>query len=182
MALVCIVGGSTYATDIKPDDFARTGVAELAKLAGKNDTDNAQSLASGVREFLSEYTDVYTAARLILASNWIEATPEQRDRFVVAYNEYVARLLVDFVPEVDFQSVKIDAFNGDPRETPILIKATFRTRDYQTVHFVLVIHEREGRWLIFDVIAEGISYVKLYRQQFNGLEEAIRYFEEKSTF
>ena len=57
----------------------------------------------------------------------------------------------------------------------------------QTIHFVLIIHEREGSWLIFDVIAEGVSYIKTYRNQLAGevadigLEAMIKRFELRST-
>ena len=69
-----------------------------------------------------------------------------------------------------------------------MIRTTFRTSDKQTINFVLVIYERKGRWLIFDVIAEGVSYVKTYRYQFTGeiadtgIESMIERFEIRSTW
>ena len=190
MAFVCSMGRYAIALDTHPDDFIQDGVAELAKVARarSDESESTQhALVDGVRYFLAEYADVYTAARLILSSSWVDATPEQRDRFVAAYNNHVTHLLVEFVPDIDFQSVKIDAFDGDLEEVPIMIQATFRTSDYKTVHFVLVIHQREGRWQIFDVIAEGVSYVKINRNQLrveisrNGLEAAIRRFERRTA-
>jgi ABC-type transporter MlaC component len=68
-----------------------------------------------------------------------------------------------------------------------MIRSTFRTSKKETIHFVLAIHERQGRWLIFDVIAEGVSYVKTHRNQITGeiadigIEAMIERFEIRST-
>ena len=179
-----------YAADTLPDDMVKAGMAELADAArahGNHGESSDQDLVDAVRLFLVESTDVHYAARLIFASYWETATPEQRDRFIKAFNNQVTNLLVKFVPDVDFGSVRIDPFLGDVEETPLMIRTTFRTSDKQTIHFVLVIHERNGRWLIFDVIAEGVSYVKTYRYQFTseiadtGLDAMIKRFVIRST-
>jgi phospholipid transport system substrate-binding protein len=162
-------------------------LADAALAHGNHSESSEQDLVDAVHLFLAEYTDVQYAAHLIIGSHWKTATPGQRYRFVEAYNNHVTNLLVKFVPDIKFVSLRIDPFHGNTEETPLMIRATFRTSDKQTVHFVLVIHEREGRWLIFDVIAEGISYVKIYRNQFTGeitktgLEAMIERFEIRST-
>lgn len=171
IALLCSSGGRVYAVDSLPDDMVKAGMMKLAdagRLHGNSNDSSEQELVDAVRTFLAEFTDVSYAARLISASYWNTATPEQRQRFVAAFNGQVINLVANLIPEVDFDSVRIEPFPGDTTETPLKIQATFRTNDMQTIHFVLVIHERKGRWLIFDVIAEGISYVKTYRYQFTS--------------
>jgi len=162
-------------------------LADAARVHDNHSESGEQALVNAVRLFLAEYADVHYAARLIFASHWETATPGQRDRFVEAFNNQITSLLVKLVSDVDFESVRIDPFLGDTEETPLMIQATFRTSDNQTTHFVLIIHEKEDRWLIFDVIAEGVSYVKTYRYQFTGeiadtgLEATIERFKIRST-
>ena len=191
IALACSSGGRVHAADTLPDDMVKAGLEKLADAArvhGNHGESNEQDLVDAIHLFLTEYTDVYYAARLIFATYWETATPEQRDRFEKAFNNQVTNLLVKFVPNVDFGSVRIDPFLGDVEETPLMIRTTFRTSDKQTINFVLVIYERKGRWLIFDVIAEGVSYVKTYRYQFTGeiadtgIESMIERFEIRSTW
>jgi len=161
-------------------------LADAARAYGNHGEKSEQKLEVDVRQFLTDYADVEFAARLIISSYWEPATPEQRDRFLEAFNNQVTNLLVNFVPDIDFKSVRIDPFSGDIEETPFIIRATFQTSDKQIVHFDLVIHERYGRWLIFDVSAEGVSYVKTYRHQFSGeisdsgLDATIDRFEFRS--
>lgn len=189
-ALAYSYGESVHATDTPPDDMVKAGIARLADakpVHGNHSESIEKDLVDAVRLFLAEYTDVHYAARLILSSHWNTAAPEQRDRFVTAFNNLVTNRLVMLVPNVEFGSVRVDPFLGDIEETPLMIQATFQNSDKQTIHFVLVTHQWEGRWLIFDVIAEGVSYVKTYRNQLSGeiadigLEAMIERFELRST-
>ena len=189
IALVCLDGSGAHAADNNPDDRVMAGMAKLADAAhlyGNQDEMGEQGLEGAIRSFLEEYTDVNYAARLIIANHWGAATPQQRERFVEAFNNQVTHLLVRFVPDIDFESIRIEPFHGDIEETPFVIRATFRTFEEETIHFDLVIHELNGRWLIFDVMAEGVSYVKTYRYQFSGeiadtgLDATIQLFEIRS--
>lgn len=192
-SLVCITlqdltGSGVRAAVAQPDDMVESGVRQLADAARSHGGDagsTSQGLEDAVQQFLDEYTDVQYAARLILAGHWKATPPGQRERFVRAFNRHVANLLVKLVPDVDFDSVKVYPFQGDIEEIPLMVEATFQAGDEQTVEFLLVIHKREGRWLIFDVVAEGISYVKTFRNQFsgeisdNGFEAMIERFESR---
>jgi len=191
IALVCASGMRVHAADTLPDDMVKAGMARLAAAAlvhANHGESSEQELVDAVRLFLAENTDIHYAARLIFATYWETATPKQRERFVKAFNNQVTNLLVKFVPDVDFASIRIDPFLGDVEETPLMIRTTFQTSDKQTIHFDLVIRERNGCWFIFDVIAEGVSYVKTYRYQFTseiadtGLDAMIERFEIRSTW
>jgi phospholipid transport system substrate-binding protein len=190
IALLCSSGRGVHAADTLPDDMVKAGMAKLADAAlahGNHSESSEKDLADAIRLFLTEYTDIHYAARLIFATYWETATPAQRDRFAETFNNQVAHLLVKFVPGIDYGSVRVDPYLGDTEETPLMIRTTFRTSDKETINFVLVVHEREGRWLIFDVVAEGVSYVKTYRNQFTGeisdigLEATIERFEIRSA-
>lgn len=189
IALACLAGGSVHAANDNPDDMIKAGFAKLAeagRLSGSDNENSEQDSTDAVRLFLAEYTDVRYAARLIFSAYWKTATPGQRERFTETFNNQVISLLVKFVADIDFASVRIEPFTGDTEETPLLIRVAFQTSDKQTINFDLVIHESEGRWLIFDVIAEGVSYVKTYRSQFTseaadiGIEAMIERFEIRS--
>ena len=190
IVLLCSSGREVHAADTLPDDMVQAGMAKLADAAlahGNHSESSEQDLVDDVRLFLAKYTDIHYAARLIFGANWANATPGQRDRFVETFNNQVANLLVKLVLDIDFGSVRIDPFLGDSEETPLMIRSTFRTSKKETIHFALVIHERQGRWLIFDVVAEGVSYVKTHRNQFTGviadigIEAMIERFEIRST-
>ncbi len=188
VTIMCSTAAASGTGSLQPFELARSGVADLEAAAESYHQahgDGAAQLESDVRQFLDNFADVEVAARLILASHWKTASPQQRQEFTRAFDRHVTSLLVDLVPGVDFASVSIEPLPEEPVDSPLLIKATFLTSDQKLIHFVLVVHEREGRWRIMDVIAEGISYVKLYRTQFGrevtdlGMDAMIRRFESR---
>lgn len=188
--LACTPCGFARALDSPPDAMVDAGLSYLA-VAARADTERPgatdHELELAIRSFLVRYTDIPTASRLILSSHWKDATPGQRQRFTAAYNDHVTRLLVEWVPSIHFEAATVEPYSGDLDEVPLLVKSILQTREGKKIDFILVIHERDGTWAIFDVIAEGISYVKLFRNQFMseiskfGLENAIRRLEDRST-
>lgn len=183
-------GQRTFAADVSPVENLKTGIAIMAEAKPPQASHKAgvdQGLTDAVRVFLAEYTDIQYAARLILSKYWQDATPEQQDRFVAAFNNLVTKKIAVLASDIEFESVRIAPFLGDLEDTPLSIQATFRNADDLVINFILVTHERDGHWLIFDVVAEGVSYVKTFRNQVNGevtdigLEAMINRFEERST-
>ncbi|TVP78842.1 phospholipid-binding protein MlaC [Thioalkalivibrio sp.] len=107
-------------------------------------------------------------ARLILARHWRDATPEQRERFTEAFRDtllqsYGVRLAdyldrrVVVVPRRSRQddrmavvSTEIEVGRGQPN-----IVVNYRLRPV------------DGEWRVFDVEAEGLSFVGNFRTSFN---------------
>ncbi len=128
--------------------------------------------------------DVEGMARLILARHWRDATPEQRRRFTEAFrntllNAYGVRLAdyldrrVVVIPRRSRQddrmavvATEIEVGRGQPN-----LVVNYRLRPV------------DGEWKVFDVEAEGLSFVGNFRTSFNteigrdGLEALIARLE-----
>lgn len=112
--------------------------------------------------------DVEGMSRLILARHWRDATPEQRRRFTEAFrntllNAYGVRLAdyldrrVVVIPRRSRQddrmavvATEIEVGGGQPN-----LVVNYRLRPV------------EGEWRVFDVEAEGLSFVGNFRTSFN---------------
>ncbi len=112
--------------------------------------------------------DVEGMARLILARHWRDATPEQRRRFTEAFrntllNAYGVRLAdyldrrVVVIPRRSRQddrmavvATEIEVGRGQPN-----LVVNYRLRPV------------DGEWKVFDVEAEGLSFVGNFRTSFN---------------
>ncbi len=129
--------------------------------------------------------DVDGMARLILARHWRDASPEQRRRFIEAFrstllNAYGVRLAdyldrrVMVIPRRSRQddrmalvATEIEGGSGQPN-----IVVNYRLRPVG------------GEWRVFDVEAEGLSFVGNFRSTFNteirrdGLDALIVRLEE----
>jgi phospholipid transport system substrate-binding protein len=128
--------------------------------------------------FDSEY-----AARLVLGQTWRTATADQRKRFVDAFYHSLLRnygaALIDFTAD----RFVILPYKGEVGDTTATVRTEVKraTGDKVPVNFSL--RKTDAGWKAWDVVIEGISYVKSFRTDFaseiqqKGLDEVIRRLE-----
>ena len=132
---------------------------------------------------LLPHFDTEYAAQLVLAQNWRTATPDQQKRFVKALYKALLRVYGGAITDFTADRLKLQPFRGDPASS----QATVRTLVTRSSGAVVPVDYRmrktaEG-WKAFDVIIEGISYVRNYRTDLGaevsqkGLDEVIRRLE-----
>jgi phospholipid transport system substrate-binding protein len=128
--------------------------------------------------FDSEY-----AARLVLGQTWRTATPEQRKRFVDAFYHSLlhnyGHALVDFTAD----RFVILPYKGEPNDTTATVRTEVKRSSGDKVPVNFSLHKVDGVWKAWDVVIEGISYVKSFRTDFGseiqqkGLDEVINRLE-----
>ncbi len=122
-----------------------------------------------VDRILLPYFDTDYAARLVLGRHWTTSSVEQRRRFVAAfYHSLLANYgtaLVDFTGD----RLKVQPFTGDAAATTATIRTKVRKSDGTDVAVNYSLHRTPPQgWRAWDVVIEGISYVKSFRDDFNA--------------
>jgi phospholipid transport system substrate-binding protein len=127
--------------------------------------------------------DTEYAARLVLGQTWRTATADQRKRFVDAFYHSLLRnygaALIDFTAD----RFVILPYKGEADATQATVRTEVKrsTGDKVPVNFSL--RKTDGGWKAWDVVIEGISYVKSFRTDFaseiqqKGLDEVIKRLE-----
>jgi phospholipid transport system substrate-binding protein len=116
------------------------------------------------------HVDVAFAAQQVLGKHWRTATPEQRKRFTDAM--YRSLLTTYGTALLDFtgDQMKVLPFQGDPAADRASVRTTIRTSSGGDVSVTYSLRkDTAGTWKVWDVVIEGISYVKSFREDF-GLE------------
>ena len=196
--LVTLLAGGVHAADapspvpnassLGPQELvensAKRMLAELDKNRAVYKGDPAK-LDALVGNVLLPYFDTDYAARLVLGQSWRTATPEQRKRFVDAFYHSLLRnygaALVDFTGD----RFVVLPYKGDPNETTATVRTEVKraTGDKVPVNFSL--HKTPEGWKAWDVVIEGISYVKSFRTDFaseiqqKGLDDVITRLEKE---
>ena len=139
-----------------------------------------------VDQILLPNFDTEEAARLVLAKYWRDATPEQRRRFVSALYKALLHTYGGALADFTSERLKILPYKPDPA-TPD--KATVRTEVTRSSGTVVPVdyrmHRTDAGWKAYDVVIEGISYVRNYRTDLGaeadqkGLEEVITRLEKE---
>jgi phospholipid transport system substrate-binding protein len=127
--------------------------------------------------------DTEYAARLVLGQTWRTATPDQRKRFVDAFYHSLLRnygaALVDFTAD----RFVILPYRGDPNDTQATVRTEVKRESGDKVPVNFSLRKVDGVWKAWDVVIEGISYVKSFRTDFGseiqqkGLDEVINRLE-----
>jgi phospholipid transport system substrate-binding protein len=132
-----------------------------------------------VEKDLLPHFDTEYAARLVLGAHWRDATPEQRKRFIDAfYHSMIANYGKSII---DFTSDRLKVFptklGSDPDRTTVRTEVKRDNGSSVPVNYSM----RRGPdgWKAWDVVIDGISYVKSFREDFGseieqkGLDEVI---------
>jgi phospholipid transport system substrate-binding protein len=129
--------------------------------------------------------DTDYAARLVLGQYWRTATAEQRKRFVDAFYHSLLRnygaALVDFTGD----RFTVLPYKGDPSDTTATVRTEVKRSSGDKVPVNFSLHKTPEGWKAWDVVIEGISYVKSFRTDFaseiqqKGLDDVITRLEKE---
>ena len=130
-------------------------------------SDDPEKLYQLVQDRLLPHFDLNTIARLVLGRHWSKASPEQRGRFIVAFQSMLIRSYAKAL-----LTFKDGAFEWLPPETsPDADKAVVSSMiKHNNNQLSVQYHLRlvDDAWQVYDVTIDGISLVTNYRGTFNS--------------
>jgi phospholipid transport system substrate-binding protein len=182
-AFVFAMSLSLPAFAAEAENFVRGKQSELSALVSKTKSAEDEKRLDAAFDAVFDYDSL---AKQTLKDSWAERTPAERTEFTNvlkdlvrnAYRKNLKKTLgydIDYKGELDADSgklVKTVARNAkNSREEPVSV-------DY-------LVHQVDGKWLINDIVTEGSSLVRNYRNQFrrviqkHGFEELLKRMKTK---
>lgn len=116
---------------------------------------------------------------------WRQFTPEQKRDFQAAFTDLLRNTYIDTLDAYDGEHIEFTGEVSSNNGTRVEIQMNFLARDktYPVAFRMLV---KNDRWVVYDVIIEGISMIKNYRDQFRDIlgkvspDELIRRVQAKA--
>jgi len=116
------------------------------------------------------HVDVDFAAQQVLGKNWRTANPDQRKRFVTAFYRSLLTTYGDALVDFTGDRMRVLPFQGDASQPRASVRTEIKRSNGATVAVAYSLRkDAAGAWKVWDVVIEGISYVKSFREDF-GLE------------
>ena len=140
-----------------------------------------------VDRILLPFFDVDYAARLVLAKNWRTASADQRKRFVTAFYHSLLNNYGDAFVEFTGDRIKVMPSKADAAAITATVRTEVKRQNGQKVPVNYSLHKTDLGWRAWDVVIEGISYVKSFREDFGaeiekkGLDSVIARLESQSV-
>jgi phospholipid transport system substrate-binding protein len=136
-----------------------------------------------INEILLPHFDVDYASQLVLAQYWRTATPDQKKRFVAALYNALLRTYGGALAEFTADRLKILPFKDEPGSSTATVRTLVTRSSGAVVPVDYRLHKTDEGWKAYDVVIEGISYVRNYRTDLGaeagakGLEAVIARLE-----
>jgi phospholipid transport system substrate-binding protein len=130
---------------------------------------------AAVRRIAEQIFDFEETARRALGRHWQARTPEERREFVGLFTDLLERT---YISRIETYSGERVVYAGDTVEgKEATVRTRLVTRDGKEVPIDYRMRRAGERWLVYDVVIEGVSLVANYRSQFNRIIQTSSYQE-----
>jgi phospholipid transport system substrate-binding protein len=130
---------------------------------------------AAVRKIANDIFDFGETARRSLGRHWQPRTPAERDEFVQLFADLLER---SYIAKVELYGGEKIQYLGDTLEgDQAKVQTKLHTKGGNEIPIEYRMHRKGDRWLVYDVIIEGVSLIANYRTQFNKIIQTASYQE-----
>ncbi len=124
-----------------------------------------QARLQGLKVLLDESTDIELIARLVLGRSWRQASPAQQQEYVRLFKDLVIQTMAERLSWYTGETFEITGTKPvDDRDTMVATRI-LRPSGKPPVQVDWRVRESDGRFLLVDILAEGVSLVVTQRAE-----------------
>ena len=128
-----------------------------------------------VRRIAEDIFDFTETAKRSLGRHWQPRTPAERKEFVDLFANLLER---SYLSKIELYSGERIAYLGDTIEgDQAMVRTRIVTKHGTEIPVDYKMYRHGDRWLVYDVIIEGVSLIANYRTQFNKIIQTSSYQE-----
>ena len=147
-------------------------------------TENEQKRQNALKEAIGTIFDYAEMARRSMGRHWNERTPAEKKEFAQLFETLLENSYAGVIESYNNEKIVYlnETVKGDYAE--VKSKVITARRDEFSIDYRLM--NKGEKWVIYDVVNEGVSLVDNYRNQFNkiiqnqGYDELIKKLKSKS--
>ena len=137
------------------------------------DTELRVDRGAEVRRIARQLFDFGEMTRRTLSRHWAARSHEEQTEFVALFAELLERSYMNRLEgyadeKMTFVSEAVDGGYATVKSKVLTQRRTETAVDYR-------LHVRDGRWRVYDVLIDGVSFVSTYRSQFDRIITAESY-------
>jgi phospholipid transport system substrate-binding protein len=160
-----------------PRELIETAVARVVALADELPDPATRAALEKYREEVRRIAaglfDFEEMSRRALGRHWTARTPAQRVEFVKLFTDMLERT---YVGRIDSRAVDAISYPGENIDGPFaLVRSRISMRKRTEMALDYRLHLDEGRWKVYDIAVDGVSFVSTYRSEFNRIIRSSSY-------
>ena len=130
--------------------------------------------------------DFERVARLVLGRAWRSASDEQKKEFIVQFRTLLLKTYAVALSKYKDQTIEFKPTRMSDTDEIVIVKTEITQSGGQPIRVNYALSKNSGKWLVFDIVIEGVSLVTNYRSQFsseikrNGMDTLIKKLSKKN--
>jgi phospholipid transport system substrate-binding protein len=172
----------------EPTEAIRSAVDQGVEILRSAKLENANQRAKVIdrlRQIVYPLFDFREMAMRSLGANWRRLEPQQQNEFVTTFTKLLEKTYAD---QIDLYNGQKVAYTGETIDGNYAqVDSKIVDKNGQNYSVVYKLHQVDGNWRIYDVVAENISLVNNYRSQFNrviaksSFEELLKTMKQQAS-
>jgi len=167
-------------------DDVKKSVDELFRIvADKNLQQHDQKRRQVLKQVINTIFDYSEMAKQTLGRHWNQRTPTERTQFTDLFASLLDNSYISKIESYNNEKILYVKETIDGKYAEVKSKVITEKRDEYTLDYRLL--NENGKWMVYDIIIEGVSMVSNYRTQFSriintsGYSELVKKLQTKST-
>lgn len=152
-------------SNTSPTDQVKGSVNQVLVILQDKTLDREQRWEK-ISVVINDRFDFRSMSQSVLATNWQSATPEERERFVEFFSQYLEETYRTKIESYSNQEVIYlkETIYGKRAVVETVIKT-----DSTEIPVNYKLKNNDGEWFSYDVVIEGVSLVNNYRSTFAAI-------------
>ncbi len=158
-----------------PTDDVKKAVDEVVRVvADKEMKKNESKRRQALKKSISTIFDYSEMAKRSLGKHWKDRSAGEKKQFAELFATLLENSYAGKIESYNNEKIiYIKEYMDDDDHAVVKSKVVTAARDEFTLDYHLF--KQEGKWMVYDVVIEGVSLVSNYRSQFNKIITANGY-------
>lgn len=160
---------------VGPRDAVEAAVTRFMNITQNGRPDGALGgeRTDQIRQIVRELFDFDEISRRALSRYWETISREQQVEFVTLFRNLLERAYLTQIEAAGGEKITFlgESMDGDAAT----VRSKVVTRQGTEIPLDYRVHVRDGRWRIYDVLIQGVSFISSYRTQFDRVIRAESY-------
>jgi len=175
--------------DLGPDELVKK-TAEDVIFAIKADEEiqkgNKEKIYKLAEDKILPNFDFERIARLVLGRAWRKTNDNQKKEFISEFRTLLLKTYAVALSKYKDQEIKFKPTKFSDADEIVVVKSEIVQSGGQPIKVNYALANNSGKWLVFDIVIEGVSLVTNYRSQFsteirkNGIDVLIDKLAKKN--
>ena len=176
LAAWLLVAAAAAAPAVGPRDVVQSAVTRVVLALQRTDSESDASPTrrlfeeqrrSEIRRVAAELFDFDEISRRALSRYWTSRTPEEQAEFTRLFTDLLERT---YIGRIEAYSGEKILYTGEIVDGPFAsVRAKVLTRRNTETPLEYRLHLKDGRWKVYDILIDNVSFVATYRSEFSRI-------------